>query len=158
MQAVSRVRRWGPVHSCRARRSLTGIRKPNSGSEWHAARRTSSMAQPEEWKNREPKFCHWRRLAMKERRSRRLPSFIVRRLVKRVRSLGRRPKLFDRQSFRNHFRRDAELWCGASGDVIERGFVGSQPVGIAGRLRGLDGDLKASRNASGGTSRRPANS
>lgn len=52
------------------------------------------------------------------------------------------PKFFHAQSFGNHFCRDTELWCDARGDVVERSFVGSQPVGIAGGLRGLDGSLK----------------
>src|ERR1035438_5553660 len=52
------------------------------------------------------------------------------------------PKFFRAQSFGNHFRRDAEFWRDARGDVVERGFIGSQPVGITGGLRGLNGGLK----------------
>jgi hypothetical protein len=52
------------------------------------------------------------------------------------------PEFFHGQSFRDHFRRGAEFWRDARGDVIERRFLGGQPVGTARRLRGLDGGLK----------------
>ena len=43
-------------------------------------------------------------------------------------SLIRRPKVFHAQAFGNHFRRDAEFWRDARGDVIERAHFSPIPI------------------------------
>ena len=39
-------------------------------------------------------------------------------------------KFYRALPLRNHFRRGSKLWRDARGDVVERGFIGRQPVGI----------------------------